>query len=473
MNEESAIPEFAIIGHPNEGKSSLVSTLSEDDSVRISPYPGETVECRVFPVSIDGVDVIRFTDTPGFQAPRQTLSWFENHPGLGHERLASFIRENKGNDLFKDECELLSPLARNAGIIYVVDGARPIRNTDRAEMKILALTDLPRIAVINTKSDNAEYVKQWESAFQDYFDTVCHFNAHKASYLERINLLEQLKTIQRDNPQILENVIAAFKQEWSRRNAIAAELIISLAEHGLTHQIKAKVRNKSRTDDEKKRLQALWACDIKTMEKKAHENIRLLFKHNIFNILMPDQPLLSNDLFDSETWRVLGLSKNELATSAASLGAAAGAVFDLALAGHSLGLFAVLGGIAGGASALLGADKIGRATILGKHLGSYRIKVGPSKNIQLMYILVDRALIFYSHVINWAHGNRHGKATTITGGSGKHIAYASTWNKTIKGDLLNFFSHVHAKKTDKKEPSKKHAVDSLKKYLDSLPYRMT
>ena len=67
------IPEFAILGHPNEGKSSVLSTLAEDDSVRVSPIPGETTECRSFPVIIDGREVLRFTDTPGFQNPARVL----------------------------------------------------------------------------------------------------------------------------------------------------------------------------------------------------------------------------------------------------------------------------------------------------------------------------------------------------------------------------------------------------------------
>ena len=52
--KSNRVPEFAVIGHPNEGKSAVVSTLSEDDSVRVSPYPGETLVCQTFPVSIDG-----------------------------------------------------------------------------------------------------------------------------------------------------------------------------------------------------------------------------------------------------------------------------------------------------------------------------------------------------------------------------------------------------------------------------------
>ena len=63
----NTMPVFAVIGHPNEGKSSVVATLVENDQIRISPRPGETVESRTYPVAIDGHNVIAFVDTPGFQ----------------------------------------------------------------------------------------------------------------------------------------------------------------------------------------------------------------------------------------------------------------------------------------------------------------------------------------------------------------------------------------------------------------------
>lgn len=64
------IPVFAVIGHPNEGKSSVVATLVENDRIRISPVPGETVRAQEYPVIIDGEPCIVFVDTPGFQNPR-------------------------------------------------------------------------------------------------------------------------------------------------------------------------------------------------------------------------------------------------------------------------------------------------------------------------------------------------------------------------------------------------------------------
>lgn len=76
----TAIPEFAVLGHPNEGKSSVVSTLTEDDGIGVSRVPGETTVSRAYTVKIDNREIIRFVDTPGFQMPRQTLAWFRKIP---------------------------------------------------------------------------------------------------------------------------------------------------------------------------------------------------------------------------------------------------------------------------------------------------------------------------------------------------------------------------------------------------------
>ena len=110
MNPQT-IPEFAIIGHPNEGKSSVLSTLAEDDSVRVSPIPGETVLCQPFPVRIDGREIIRFIDTPGFQNPRQTLQWLQEYQGPEDRLLTAFIEAHRDDPAFRDDCELLRPVA--------------------------------------------------------------------------------------------------------------------------------------------------------------------------------------------------------------------------------------------------------------------------------------------------------------------------------------------------------------------------
>ena len=123
----STIVEFAIIGHPNEGKSSVLSTLAEDDSVRVSAIPGETVICQSFPVRIDGREIIRFVDTPGFQNPRQTLAWLQDYDGPEEDLIPAFIAAHEDDPDFHDDCELLRPVVEGAGVIFVVDGSRPLR----------------------------------------------------------------------------------------------------------------------------------------------------------------------------------------------------------------------------------------------------------------------------------------------------------------------------------------------------------
>jgi len=166
------IPEFAIVGHPNEGKSAVVSTLAEDDSVRVTPYPGETTVCQTFPVIIDGKEIIRFIDTPGFQSPRNTLAWMKNYRGADARMFPVYLETHAGDPDFKDDSRLLEPIVEGAGIIYVVDGSRPVRKVDLAEMEILRLTGRPRMAIINCKEDETAYLEQWKLEFRKHFNAV-------------------------------------------------------------------------------------------------------------------------------------------------------------------------------------------------------------------------------------------------------------------------------------------------------------
>lgn len=470
MEKRNKIPEFAILGHPNEGKSSVVSTLAEDDSVRVSPYPGETVKCRSFPVTIDGREIIRFTDTPGFQMPGKTLAWFKEYDGVENGIISAFIEANHNNDLFRDECELLSPLAAGAGIIYVADGSRPLRKADLAEMEILRMTGLPRMAIINSKSDAPDHSARWANEFRKNFNSVRVFNAHQATYRERIDLLDSLKNIDQFWQPALEKVIAAFRQEWSARNMGTAEQICQMLESCLNHKKTVNCTTLKEKEAARKKLQTAYNNDIEKIERNSHQQIRKRFKHNIFNIELPPHSILLKDLFDSETWHLLGLSPGQLTAAAATCGGAAGAILDVATAAHSLGLFTLIGGSVAAASALLGSGKAARTKIAGINLGGYRLQTGPCKNIQLMYILLDRALIFYSHIINWAHGNRSRTSPeeVMSCRKAPGSGFTSGWDKETQAVFNAFFASLRQKDPEKKEACRKKAVQTLKECLDTI-----
>ncbi|MBF0204630.1 MAG: GTPase/DUF3482 domain-containing protein, partial [Desulfamplus sp.] len=400
------IPEFAIIGHPNEGKSSVVSTLAEDDTIAISPIPGETVVCQVLPVIIDGQEIIRFIDTPGFQNPRETLAWMQNYSGPDELLLKTFIETHRNNPDFKDECELLSPVERGAGIIFVVDGSRPVRQSDRIEMEILRITGKPRMSIVNCKGSEPVHLNQWQNEFRKHFNSIRQFNAHKATWIERIELLESLKGVDQEWQPALEKVIEAFRQDWKHRNTLTAAMTVEMMEHIITFTLTGNIGESEAFNDVKGKLQEEFRLKVEAMERLTHQKIRKLFRHNIFNCELPSNSILHEDLFSEKTWQFLGLSPREVALAAGMAGGAAGIVIDVIAAGITFGVFSAIGGAVGAVSALLSGRRIADITFKGTRLGKDQVKIGPLCNLQLMYILLDRMMIFHDSIINWAHARR-------------------------------------------------------------------
>lgn len=447
-------PVFAVLGHPNEGKSSVVSTLAEDDSVRISPTPGETRVCKTYPVIIDGREIIRFVDTPGFQRPRDTLKWMEAFAGPDDRMLPEFIRTHAGNDAFADEAELLTPLAGGAGIIFVVDGSRPVRATDRMEMEILRKTGLPRMIVINAKdAGTSDFIEDWKAEARKHFNIIRMFNAHRASFAERIDLLESLKGIDPDWEPALKNVIAAFKADWNQRIDETARIAAELIEAVLRHTARKRLRDVSRTDEVRQQLIETYQNDIAKMERKAQERVRKRFKHNIFSYELPPQSIVKTDLFDQKTWQVLGLTRQQMAWAGAGLGAGVGAKIDLALGGLTFGVFTALGGLLGAGSAAAGVKQLAQSKIKGQALGGVRIQVGPVQNDQLLYVLIDRTLIYFSYVINWAHSRRDRAAKEAFGGIEIDKYLTARWTEDSKRICRRFFRAVRKQDDTERVPA--------------------
>ncbi len=451
---QTKVPEFAVIGHPNEGKSSVLSTLAEDDSVRISAMPGDTRVCRTFPVVIDGREVVRFTDTPGFQNPRQTLKWVEQYRGSHETLVADFIEAHQDDENFHDDCQLLQPLLRGAVIIFVVDGSRPLRNVDRAEMEILRLTGCPRMAIINCKLEDTVWLADWQAEFRKHFNSIRLFNSCQASYRERIELLQSLRSIDQDLEPVLEEVITAFTEDWRERNRQVVELVLDLLEEGLGYTRSVTVKPGADEEVLKEKLHQDFVRFLRQREKKCHKALRALFKHNIFDCELPPQSILQEDLFSEKTWEFLGLSSSQLVVAGALSGAAVGVAADVAAAGLSFGVFTSLGALFGAAGtiALKSGEFFSGVKFLGMHLDQQQLQVGPVKTLQLLFVLLDRQLLFYSHIINWAHGRRdYGSQLVKAENHSLKVGYTKDWERSRRGICESFFKTLqnHEKPEDK------------------------
>ena len=197
MSEPNVHPIFAIVGHPNKGKSSIVATLAEDEFVAISPDPGTTGMARSFRMRINEQVLYELVDTPGFQRPRAILEWLRQHERGADARpqvVRDFVAAHAESGRFQNEVELLKPILAGAGVLYVVDGAHPYGPEYEPEMEVLRWTGRPRMALINLIG-TGDYVDDWRRALNQYFSIVRVFDAQRADFSKRLELLRAFREL--------------------------------------------------------------------------------------------------------------------------------------------------------------------------------------------------------------------------------------------------------------------------------------
>lgn len=400
------VPVLAIMGHPNAGKSSVVATLTENDRIQIDKRAGTTTTCTRYPVVIDGERILEFIDTPGFQNPSDILEWFQAHPQLPN-LAGAFVAAHADQPLFAHDCDLLRPVAEGAGIILVVDGSKRIKEKDRVEMELLRLTARPRMAILNNQSNVDRHMAAWQDALNMAFNAVREFNAHRATYDERIRLLGALKTIDQRWEASLDHTIRSFERDWSRRIDQSVESILTLLKKALTLKVERLVRvEEAPTQADIEAIQATlletFQERLRRLESETQAEIRAHFRHNVWN---PPGSVLARDLFSEEVQQTLGLNRGQLALAGAAAGAVTGGVIDLGVGGLSFGTGALLGAITGGVLGAFGREGLAKIDIE-RRLGLQRLSMGPVHNPKFPFVLLDRSLLYCARAMNWSHGRQ-------------------------------------------------------------------
>ena len=446
------IPVFALLGHPNEGKSSVVSTLTEDDHVPVSVVPGETRECTNYAIVVDNKTLLRFVDTPGFQMPIQTLSWMKQYNGPPERMIEEFIQVHQNDACFADDCELLRPVAKNSGIIYVVDGSRPLRSNDDAEMEILRLSGRPRMAVLNSKESETAYVSQWKSAFSKTFNVNFQFNAHQATFNERIDLLQALQPIEQDWSPAIAKAIEVLKENWTARLEACADSILHLLDNTISHCKNSISTESDPSEREKQRTELVeeFKDDIAHFEKLCQRELKSRFLHNVFNADLVAESVVAETLYSEETWTVLGATHRQLIIASIISGALSGSALDVFFANLTFGVFTTAGGVLGGIAGWKGTRPLACSKLkfgpFSKKLGGYSVTVGPMRNPQLCFVLLDRALIYFQCVSNWAHARRESGVNSELEGKQGFVAF---WEKDKRKAFEKYIGFSRAKKKEK------------------------
>ncbi len=401
-------PVFVVVGHVNKGKSSIVSTLTEDDTVAISKAPGTTTSCRAFPMRVDGELLFTLVDTPGFEQARHVLAWLRERETSAADRsevVAAFLREHATSGEFPEECELLRPILEGGGILYVVDGSRPYSSEYEAEMEILRWTGQPRMALVN-RIGSEDHVQTWSAALDQYFRLVRVFDAHEAEPADRLRLLDSIRALHEPWAPSIERAIRSLRQEQARRLSHTAREVADMIADMLSLVAEKRLQHFDDPEPYREDLEERYRTKMRACEDGSRRKIEALYQHLSFDCREADLELLHEDLFAEGTWLRLGLGRQELATTGAVGGALLGGGLDVLVGGASVFLGTLIGGVAGGAAGWLAKGRLAHMKVKGLPLGGKLLTYGPAKSAQLPWILLDRALLHAQAVSGRAHARR-------------------------------------------------------------------
>lgn len=410
-------PTFVVVGNVNQGKSSIVATLAEEASVPIDAMPGTTIDAGTYAFRVGEETLFRLIDTPGFQDARRALSWLKQRASTAQDRRAAvvaFVREHAGVSEFQDEVRLLEPILNGGGILYVVDASSRFQPSHEAEMEVLRWAGQPAMALLNRTRDR-DFSDEWRPILEQFFNVVRVFNAHRATFDDRMRLLKSFRELRDDWAGAMDRAISVLEQEWAQRRSRAASEIADALLRGLEHIEQRHLgSDEEPTATERDELRRRFEEAERKFESEARSKIEGLYRHARLGGHDMALPLHESDLFSEASWRLFGLSRMQLLRYGAAFGLTVGGTLDLMVGGHSFFAGAAVGAIAGGAAGLFGGTKVARTLndksrlarkLLPGETGRF-FCMGPVTNPAFAWMLIDRALVHWLLVRDRSHALR-------------------------------------------------------------------
>lgn len=399
----AATPTFVVVGNVNQGKSSIVATLAEDTSVPIDALPGTTLKAGEYVFRAGGEVVFRVIDTPGFQRARHALAWMQPRAKTPADRprvVAEFVRAHAHDEAFVDEVRLLQPILAGGSHIYVVDASAHFEPSSEAEMEILRWTGQPGMAILN-RTRARDHGAEWRPILAQFFHVVREFDAHHATFADRLDLLRGFREVRQDWRAPMDRGIAIMQTEWQTRARRAAAAIAELMTQALSHIERKPLQEGDDRDPVGKALEAAFAAAMREYEKAARTEVETIYGHGRIERHEEGLALLDADLFSEESFRAFGLTRAQLAKQGLLWGGAAGLAVDLMVGGFSGFAGMAIGAGIGAVTGLVGTMQLSRvwsersklSKLLFPGVTGRFLALGPVTNPGFAWVLLDRALL--------------------------------------------------------------------------------
>jgi GTP-binding protein len=182
------VPEVALVGRSNVGKSSLINALTRQRLARTSAAPGKTRLANVYRVSRGNFPPVYLVDLPGYGHAPGGVDAVHRFEALTQ---AYFDRASAGVPAGPDAADQLGPMSA----LLLVDARHPGLENDRAAWQWMQRT-VETSAVVATKIDKLargqriRALRELESVFED---SVLPFSAVTGEGLDALwNLIDKL-----------------------------------------------------------------------------------------------------------------------------------------------------------------------------------------------------------------------------------------------------------------------------------------
>ncbi len=389
----------------------MVSTLAHDDSVSIAAQAGTTVVCRAYPMKVDGELIYTLMDTPGFQRARRAWEWLQEQQVTAAQHRAAverFVALHRDTGEFPDECELLAPVLNGAGILYVVDGSLPFGPEYEAEMEILRWTGQPSLALINCIGRD-DHIAQWKAALRQYFQVVRVFDAVKAPFEARLDLLRAFGQLEQNWSVSLSRAVEILGAERARQHHRAARAIAEMLADILSDATARRLSTGADPTQYHDVLEREFMEKLRKRERRGRMAVEEVYDQHVIERSETDVELLDSDLFSTDDWYFWGLNRRQLVTAGATSGAIVGGAVDLGVGGASLFLGSLVGAAVGGITAAFGGSRLTQIKVLALPLGGLLLQCGPIQHENFPYVVLGRAL----HHRRTLAGRTHADRTTL------------------------------------------------------------
>jgi hypothetical protein len=391
---------IAVVGHTNTGKTSLLRTLTRDESFgEVSDHPAVTRHVEGQHLLVGSRAVAELYDTPGLE---DSIGLFEHLRGLrddprteGIVTIESFLAGEGARERFAQEAKAIRQVIASDIALYVIDARERVLGKHTDELAILAWCSRPIVPVLNFIATDEARTATWrEHLARVALHAVAEFDTVVFDEQDEARLYEKMRTLVDAHRATLDALIEDRVRERRETLRAAAAMVGDLLIDAAACVEIAPAGDQAACNAAMDRLRER----VRRREQRMLGRMLELFRFSERDLEASELPIADGrwgiDPFDPEALRQLGIKTG----SAAAAGATVGLGLDLALAGLSLGTGTAIGAAVG---ALWGAAGREGRRLVDWARGSTEVRC----NDQTLQVLELRQLALVRTLLRRGHGS--------------------------------------------------------------------